>query len=155
MAISVPDMEDEFLDFFNEVSPYNWDYENPPITNTIMDKVGALWENVYKKGFLGVVPASTAVETAAQNLGDFLRNNPPTFPADGGAAFYGAVQTFFETIMNAMPGYTLNELPDLLVLSSPTSNKEVTSNTFAVTVSENGKTGSVMNIVTSEIVNLS
>ena len=45
MAISVPDMEDEFLDFFNEVSPYDWDYENPPITDTIMDKVGTLWDD--------------------------------------------------------------------------------------------------------------
>lgn len=155
MAISISEMQDEFLDFFNEAAPYDWDYGVPPTPTEVLDKVGTLWDNVYRKGFLGVTPASTAVIVAAQNLGDFLRNNPPTFPADGGAAFYGAVQTFFTTIMSAMPGYSLNELPDLLVLSSPISDGIATSLTFATQISENGKTGSVIDNTTLAVVNLS
>lgn len=152
MAINVSDMQAEFEKFYNEEPPYDWSPDEPPTTPLIMDKVGTLWQNVMEKGFLTVVPASTAVTTAAQTLGDWLRNNPPI--NDGGALFYAQVAIFFNTIMSAMPGFTLTTPPIPLVLSAPTTDKVLAASTLAGQVLNCGITGVVTNNITGVPQNL-
>jgi hypothetical protein len=153
MAISLSEIQSEFEKFFNEENPYQWDYENPPTIQEVQNKLGDLWETIFKNGFASVVPSSTAINSAAKTLGDFLRNNAAV--NDGGAGFYAAVSQFYSTIMNSMPGYSLTSIPIPLVLSAPTGDKILVSSTFANQIVNNAKTGVVTNTVTMTPQNLS
>lgn len=145
-------MQSEFEDFFNENPPYDWDYSSPPTIQDVQDKIGDLWENVMKKGFATVVPPSTTVNTAAQTLGDWLRNNPAT--NDGGAGFYAQVSSFFATLMGGMAGFAITTPPAPLILSAPFSDKELVSSTFASQILACATTGVVTNIGTGVPQNL-
>jgi hypothetical protein len=151
MAINLSDMQAEFEDFYNEVSPYDW--LGIPTNSIIQDKIGTLWQNVMEKGFLSVVPASTTVVTAAQTLGGWLKNNPAL--DDGGAAFYAQIAAFFNTIMGGMPGHTITTLPIPLVLSAPFSDKSLAALTLATQIKTTAETGVVTNTSTMTPVNLS
>jgi len=153
MAIDLDAMKSELEDFFNEVSPYDWNYEIPPTNAEIQEKVGDLWETIFKNGFLSVSPGSSAVASAAQTLGDYLRNNPAS--DDMNVGFYAAVQTFYSTIMGAMSGYSIGSLPPLLVLSAPTSDKEAAALAMASQILSNATLGVVINTTTMVPKNLS
>lgn len=143
--IDKAEMKSEILKFFNSEDPYIFPLDPPPTSDEVQEKQATLWKNVFLKGFQNVIPASTTASVAADALFAAL-NIPQMEVSDGGALFYGAVATFYNTLGGGMAGYTFVPPPPL-VLSAPTDDPEIAAESHASIILANGLSGTATNVI--------